>query len=148
MSHHENVVNLSPGAEPEDRAQEVFIMAMIIPSIDDSPEVVAYFERHNYMEELFDRLARLQGRPVSSFDRKNLRTMSWLLDDYMGFTRLFSDGTSISFDSLVDRIAPSYELPYYPIFLDYIERYGDLRVKSWYMSVAPRRSEQGGGELL
>ena len=123
-------------------------MAMIIPSVNDSPEMVAYFERHNYMEELLYRLARLQGRPVSPFDRKNLVTMSWLLDDYMGFSCVFLDGTPISFDSLVDRIAPSYELPYYPIFLDYIDKYGDLRVKSWYMSVAPRRSEQGGGELL
>ena len=67
-----------------------------------------------------------------------------LIDSYMGF----GFGAPCSFDDflyeydLMQKGSRGF-LTFQPAVLDYIEKYGDLRLKSYYMSLASVRSEDG-----
>lgn len=75
---------------------------------------------------------------LSKWQRARLDYLRREVDGYMGF-HFYPEPLPFS-DVCVD-IQPNYALPYYPALLDYIEKYGDLRLKSWYMQYAPVRED-------
>jgi len=90
--------------------------------------------RRDFRRELHYRFDRKYlSSPGYSHARLCFDAMICALDFYMDTARM-------TFDELCSYLEPTSQRPYIPEFLDYVEKFGDLRVKSWYMSVDSRQS--------